>query len=119
MKTVLIVDDIINYVRFMTARDESLQNLNSARNIGRAGQHQRMAFYKNVPITKSLAALRRDKHLEQIKQLYFEQKMNLLEIYKLTGVSTPIIRQMFKEHRLQLRTRSEAVRIGRSKKTES
>jgi hypothetical protein len=89
MKTVLIVDDINNYVRFMT-----VQNLNSEKNIGRAGQHQRMAFYKNVPIPKSLAALRRGKRLEQIKHLYFEKKMNLLEIYKLTGVSTPAIRQM-------------------------
>jgi AraC-like DNA-binding protein len=73
-----------------------------------------MTFTKKVSNAKNLYKSRRDKLLDQLKHLYFEQKKSLKKIYQETGISPSTIKRVFKDNGLKIRTRSEAIKIGRS-----
>jgi Fic family protein len=72
-----------------------------------------MTFRQNVSIPENLYISRRFANLDKIKHLYFNEQLNLNEIYKITGVSPPTIRKIFKENGIHMRTRSEAIKLGK------
>jgi hypothetical protein len=74
-----------------------------------------MTFRQNVFIPENLYISRRSEHLDKIKHLYEKEKMNLNEIYMKTGISPPTIRKILKENGIHMRSRSEAIKLGKSK----
>lgn len=75
-----------------------------------------MTFSKNLLVPDNLYTARRIKHIDVVTKLYFEEQFNLTEIYKHTGIAPQTAKKMIKEVGLPLRSRSEAVKLGKLKK---
>lgn len=67
-------------------------------------------------VPKTIQTLRLNKDFEKLVMHYHSSKWSLSKIYKCTGYSPSTIRKLFIENNIPLRSRNEAIKLGRANK---